>query len=109
MAERRPEVMDEPYGLFVMTAQKTPSEGDQDTEFTVVFLAGKSVKPVQLTPSGLMAEYLYPPPDVLFTTAQNRPSCGDQAIEAHCCEANFFAGTAESANHVRPSKLMADL
>ena len=56
MAERRPEVMDEPYGLFVMTAQKTPSEGDQDTEFTLVFLAGKSAKPVQLTPSGLMAE-----------------------------------------------------
>ena len=66
----------------VMTVQKTPRGGDQVIEFIDPF-TGKFVNPVQLTPSGLIAEYLYPDADP-EATAQKRPSCGDQVTSDHC-------------------------
>ena len=66
--------MAEPFILPAESTQKTPRDGDQAMDFIDVLLAGKLVKFVQLTPSGLIAEYAYPAPLVLFTTAQNIPS-----------------------------------
>lgn len=58
----------------VMTVLKTPRAGDQATEITLLALVGSRVNPVQLTPSGLMADHGYAPFVPLFTTVQKSPS-----------------------------------